>query len=141
MHVIALGRGKGKTEELLGWLKGAPDGEVRVLVSHTLEESRRVMRLAMRRDDTYQSWQFVCWSEIGAGAWSAVTALGQQIVLGVDNVELVLEQMFHWPVGAISVTPPHRHVYRWNDFQTRRHMPPGPDAVCVECRQQVGTPE
>lgn len=109
VKLIALPRRLGKTEQLLNWLRSAPEGEHRILVSHNLMESHRIFRMAVDRgfidDGTLESWQFVSVSEVVPGAWSAVLmGRGGRIVLGIDNADIVLSALLNREIGAMTVT-------------------------------------
>lgn len=107
LEIVQLDRGEGKTKLLLEWLKDAPEGEHRVLVSHTPEEAMRVYR-STRLDgevSPFESWQFVGVQEIRPGAWAGVLyGRGGRVVLGIDNIDLVLEKLIGWPVGIVTAT-------------------------------------
>lgn len=103
MRVLALPRRRGKTMEVLKWLADAPEGEHRVLVSQDLMESHRVQRLGMKRG--LESWQFVALSEVTPTAWSGVLrGRGGRVVLGLDNLDLMLPWLLGWPVSLATVT-------------------------------------
>lgn len=109
LRVIILPRGGGKTERLLEWLQEPHEGEHRILVSHSREESHRVMRLAFDRGlmrDVLASWQFVSVSEVvGGDAWDAFKAFHPgTIVLGIDNADLSLHHLLGYPIAALTVT-------------------------------------
>lgn len=117
MTVIALPRGAGKTEAMLEWLLDSPTTEHRILVSYSLQESHRVMRYALVNQQLpLETWQFVSLEEVDPrtgvdGLWSGVEyadgsqGLHRDIVLGLDNVELMLSRLLGRPIGAMSVTP------------------------------------
>ncbi len=97
------GRQGGKTTRMLQWLREAPEGEHRVLVCHTEEDAMRVYR---DNRDEFESWQFVGPNDLrDPGAWSGVLmGRGGRIVLGLDNLDLLLRQWVRWPVGRFSAT-------------------------------------
>lgn len=105
MKIILGGRQSGKTNRMLKWLMDAPEGEHRVLVSHSLAESHRLMRYArIERNLPLESWQFVGWHEVTGDAWSGVlTGRGGKIVLGLDEASLILRSMLRRDVGAVSM--------------------------------------
>lgn len=87
MKVVALGRQRGKTTQMLQWLREAPKGEHRVIVSPTKEEAMRLLR----ENPDLASWQFVTIEETRSSynAWSGVLhGRGGRIVLGIDNLDL-----------------------------------------------------
>lgn len=102
MKLIATGRQGGKTEQMLAWLRDAPEGEHRVLVSHSREEAMRLLR---DNADDLESWQFVTPEEVTPDAWSGVLlGRGGRIVLGFDNLDLILPRLVGRTVGAVSMT-------------------------------------
>lgn len=105
MRIILGGRNTGKTNHMLKWLMDAPEGEHRVCVSHSLQESRRLMRYArIDRQLPLESWQFVSWQEVGPGGWSGVLmGHGGRVVLGFDNLDLIMSRVLGFEVGAISL--------------------------------------
>jgi hypothetical protein len=102
VKVILLGRREGKTKAMLDWMRAAPDGEHRVCVAHSSEEAMRLLR----ENPDLESWQFVGPNEITKGAWSGVLfGRGGRMVLGIDNLDLLLSRLVGWEVGAVSITP------------------------------------
>lgn len=111
MDVHVLPRRGGKTERLLEWLQTAPSGEHRVLVSPTIQESHRLMRLAYDRGlipGQVETWQFVSFGEVTRGTRGLFSGVllgrGGHVVLGLDNVDAVLQAMTDWPIEAMTVT-------------------------------------
>lgn len=111
MKVLLLPQGQGKTPRLLEWMRSAPVNEWRVGVFHSLEEAHRQMRAAYERGDipdTYETWQFVALDDVlsGDGALlSGVNLRGGRIVLGLDNLDLMLRRLIQgWPVGLVTLT-------------------------------------
>jgi hypothetical protein len=105
MRVVEMPRGAGKTQYLLDWLQKAPDGEHRVLVSHSKEESHRVQRVGMHRG--LESWQFVSAHELieRGQPWDALLrARGGQVVLGIDNLDLFLAAVLRRRVDIATYT-------------------------------------
>ncbi len=102
--LVLSGRGGGKTAHMLRWMRAAPEGEHRVLVSPTDQEAMRLLR----ENPDLESWQFVSLDEVmdrDRSAWSGVLhGRGGRIVLGVDNLDMALSRLFYWPVGALSAT-------------------------------------
>ena len=101
--------GAGKTTRLLQWLREAPQGELRVLVSFSEQESRRVQKIGVDEWDL-KPWQFIAANQahrLGSVLWLPLRLDNppSNIVLGVDNAELVLGILLHQPVKALSVTP------------------------------------
>jgi hypothetical protein len=117
VKIIVTGRRGGKTTAMLQWLREAPEGEHRVLVCHSEMEAMRLWRevwhkqTADRPDREMQpgdleSWQFVGPLEMrGEGVWSGVL-MGRsgRVVLGFDNLDLWLQGLTHFEVGAASLT-------------------------------------
>jgi hypothetical protein len=101
VQVIARPRHAGKTTAMLDWMRAAPEGEHRVCVAHSREEAMRLLR----ENPDLESWQFVGPDEVTRAAGSAVLrGRGGRIVLGFDNVDLTLGRIFHWEIGAVSLT-------------------------------------
>lgn len=102
------GRRTGRTTRLLRWAQAAPEGEHRVIVSHTYDESRRLLRLSREQDLGLESWQFVSQQEIDRtdrSLWSGVLiGRGGQMSLGLDNLDMYLDGLIGWRVGAASIT-------------------------------------
>jgi hypothetical protein len=105
MKVVALGRQEGKTTKMLQWLREAPEGEHRVLVCVSDREAMRLLRENVGPDSSLESWQFVGPDEVDPDGWQGVLmGRGGTVVLGIDNIDLIVSHWLHWPVGAISVT-------------------------------------
>ena len=101
MKVITAGRRGGKTTAMLEWMRAAPEGEHRVCVAHSRDYAMRLLR----ENPDLESWQFVAPHDITPQAWSGVLRgrVGR-IVLGIDNLDLILGPLLGQEVGAISVT-------------------------------------
>lgn len=104
MKIIVLPRAGGKTHALLEWMRAAPEGEHRIAVCFSGQEAMRLLR--ENRD--LESWQFVGWNEVfpyDGAAWSAVLyGRGGRIVLGIDNLDLILSNLLGWHVGTVTMT-------------------------------------
>jgi hypothetical protein len=99
------GRRSGKTDKMLRWLTDAPEGEWRVLVSVSEQRAMRLLREARERGLSVESWQFVGIEEVKRHTWSGVLyGRGGHIVLGLDDLDMMLYQIIGWPVGRISAT-------------------------------------
>lgn len=102
--IVIRPRQGGKTTEMLRWMREAPAGEHRVIVSATRQEAMRLLR----ENPDLASWQFVSIDEVRSADKSAGSGVlygrGGQIVLGIDNLDLALSQLIHWPIGAFSIT-------------------------------------
>lgn len=97
-------RQSGRTSRMIAWLLAAPEGEHRVLVCHSHEEAMRQLRESRVERLGLESWQFVGPPPFGAGAWSGVVrGRGERVVLGVDNLDLLLPGMFGCSVGRVSL--------------------------------------
>lgn len=97
------GRRGGKTHAMLEAMRQAPPGEHRICVCASRDEAMRLLR----DNPDLESWQFVSLHEVmqGQGMWSGVLyGRGGHIALGLDNLDLMLEQMLHWPVYRASWT-------------------------------------
>lgn len=101
-------RGEGKTTALLEWMRAAPEGEHRVMVCVSEQEAMRVYRSTWDEDDLptdLESWQFVGWREVTPDAWRGVlTGRGGQVVLGIDNVEVILAMLFRFPIDVTTMS-------------------------------------
>ena len=103
MEIIVLPRQGGKTTKMLEWIRGAPEGEHRVIVCPTGQEAMRLLR----ENPDLESWRFVSMDEVrpGGGGWSGVLyGRGGRMVLGIDNLDLMLSRLFGWEVGAFSAS-------------------------------------
>lgn len=104
MRTIEAPRQGGKTTRMLQWAREAPEGEHRVIVSATGQEAMRLLR----ENPDLESWQFVALDEVrsasGRGFSGVLLGRGGYICLGLDNLDLMLSDLFAWPVGAFSLT-------------------------------------
>lgn len=102
MRFIIRDRQQGKTTDLLAWMREAPEGEHRICVSHARD---RAMQL-LRENPDLESWQFVTAEDLrGHGAFSGVLrGRGGRVVLGVDDLDLVLSRLLGWQVGLVTAT-------------------------------------
>ena len=99
------GRQTGKTTAMLDWMQDAPEGDHRVLVCHTGQEAMRLLRESRERGLDLESWQFVGYDELKPGTWSGVLhGRGGRVVLGVDNLDLILGRLLGWPVERVTAT-------------------------------------
>lgn len=94
-------RGAGKTYQMLQWAKDAPEGERRLIVCHSHARSMDLLRESRERDLGLESWQFLSVEQARNGAYSLAR---DQIVLGIDDLDLVLPQFFAWPVARVAAT-------------------------------------
>lgn len=102
-RIIIRDRQGGKTTAMLKWIREAPKAEHRVIVTPTRLEAMRLLR----ENPDLESWQFVTIPEVqsASNAWAGVLHRhGGHIVLGIDNLDVALSQLIHWPVGALSLT-------------------------------------
>jgi hypothetical protein len=109
MEVVHLPVQAGKTEQLIQWLIDAPEDEHRILVSHDLMESHRVMRVAYDRGlipQQCETWQFICVEELkGPDLWSAVKRFRPgRFVLAFDNLDLWLAKRFPYNIRIVTMT-------------------------------------
>lgn len=108
MQFHITGRGQGKTTQMLQWMSEAPEAqsdEIRVCVSPHPREAMRLLRLSREMGLGLRSWQFVSIDELNASLWSSVRGR-RNIVLGFDNLELILSRLIPgpWPVRYASAT-------------------------------------
>lgn len=103
-RMIVTGRGGGKTTQMLQWMREAPQGEHRIIVCPSGQEAMRLLR----ENPDLESWQFVSLEEVmdrDRAAWSGVLhGRGGRVVLGLDNLDMMLDRLIYWPVEAFSVT-------------------------------------
>lgn len=114
MEFHVTGRQVGKTHQLLQWMRKAPPGEVRIYVGHNVQAAMDVYRSTFTETNEYgdkvsefESWQFVGIQEaMKPGGWSAVRRFNPEVrlVLGIDNLDLVLRQMLYEPIGRVTAT-------------------------------------
>lgn len=104
MRVVQLPAAGGKTTALLEWMRQAPADEIRLLVATSAAEAQRVYESVLRAGERWAfPWQFVGIGEV-LGLAKQRGRNAKQIVLGVDNLEMVLAQMLHYPVGFVTMT-------------------------------------
>lgn len=103
MIVIVGGRQTGKTTKLIAWLKAAPEGEARVAIFHSNEEAMAQLRANRNGLNDLESWQFGSLDDLDTGAFSAVSG---HIVIGIDNLDLILGRLLRtrWPVDFVTMT-------------------------------------
>lgn len=102
MKVITGDRQTGKTTAMLEWMRSAPRGEHRVCVAHSRHEAMRLLR----ENPDLESWQFVSLDDVRdrTAFGGVLRGRGGQVVLGIDNVDLIIQRVLAWPVGAVSIT-------------------------------------
>lgn len=100
------GRQVGKTKRMLDWAEAAPEGEHRVIVSATEHQAMDLLRRSRKEERKLESWQFVGVQELkGNQIFSGVImGRGGQIVLGIDNLDLIVGNWFQFRVGRVSAT-------------------------------------
>lgn len=98
-------RQTGKTTDLLAWMRDAPEGEHRIYVGASNESAMHVYRSTFVDGvSDLESWQFVGMREVSRDAWGGVLrGRGGVIVLGLDNLDLMLNDLFGWPVGRVTI--------------------------------------
>lgn len=108
MEFIILPRQAGKTHRLIEWMLAAPEGEARIYVTHDQHDAMRMLREQREKGNVppLETWQFMSFREIqGAGVLSAVLKFRtQNIVIGVDNVDLILQMMVDFPIRRVTAT-------------------------------------
>lgn len=102
MRVIVGGRQSGKTKAMLDWMEQAPEDEVRVCVSHTLQASMDLLRRARQEDRKLESWQFISLEEVKG--YSPIPVLIGRVkpVLGYDDLDLQIQG--YYPIGLVTLT-------------------------------------
>ena len=101
MRVLDVGRKKGKTTRLLQWVSESEPGTARVFVSRTRNEAMDLLVIARNRGLDVQSWQFVGWEELKAPRlWMMAK---ERIVLGIDNLDLIVQDMVRWPIELVTL--------------------------------------
>lgn len=100
MQIYVSGRQEGKTTKMLEWMRAASEDETRVLVVHN---EMRAMTLHRENPDL-DSWQFVGWEEMVKIRGRHATSVRGEVVLGIDDLDLLLTHQFAHPIGRISIT-------------------------------------
>lgn len=107
MEFHITGRQHGKTTRLLDWLEAAPEGEHRIAVCHNAQRSMDLLHQSRKQGRRLESWQFVSAEEVARGSrvFSGVLR-GRRghIVLGIDDLDLTIQNMFQFEVGRITAT-------------------------------------
>lgn len=98
MRIEVLPRQMGKTTRMLEWMREAPPGETRICVTATREEAMRLLR----ENKDLNTWQFISLQEAREGF--ANRGRSRNLVYGLDNLDMMLKDMFDWPVGMITLT-------------------------------------
>lgn len=111
MRVIIRPRQGGKTTEMLEWMKAAAgdDSQHRICVSHSEHEAMRLYLSTWDEDGNptwAESWQFVGPREpFAERPWEGVLrGRGGHIVLGLDNLDLLVGRYAGWPVDIFTMT-------------------------------------
>ena len=106
MNVIVGSRQSGKTEALLRWAQEGPKGECRVIVTHSLRESMRLLRLARERGLPLDSYQFVSYQEVREGGFEGRVRPMRKIRLALDNADITIGTLLgaRDPIDIITVT-------------------------------------
>lgn len=105
LGVIYLPPAGGKTTRLLRWLFAEPRDEFRVLVFHDKPTAELYSQSAP------PEWRdrFTPVSDLHTRCFglSEARATGRRrVVLGIDNLDLMLRQLFGYPVGVVTMTKP-----------------------------------
>jgi hypothetical protein len=93
---ILQARKTGKTTAMLEWASHSPKGEARVIVTPTKEEAMSLLRRSRNEGYTLSSWQFISVEEARRPSHAAIEP--GRVVLGLDDVDRMLQRMFHFPV-------------------------------------------
>lgn len=104
--VIALPKGKGKTEAVIQWMLESPDNEHRIYVGFDLQSQHASFRRAYDKGliDSGQlnSWQFIALDDLidsDGGLWSGVVMMDEvegvfrPFVLAFDNVDIAFARL------------------------------------------------
>lgn len=102
MKWIALPRAGGKTHQLIQWLCEEEEGEHRIMI---VQDRRTCERLERQYPEL--RGRFKTLYDVRSGHLSGN---GGTTVLGIDNLDLCLSDLFGWTVGAASYTAPEQ---RW----------------------------
>lgn len=104
MLVISRPRQSGKTTTLIKWMQAAPEGEHRVLVSHSHERAMQLLRRYVREEPSgLESWQFVALDEV-LSAQNRARGRSGRVIFAVDDLDLVISRLLGAEVGAVSLT-------------------------------------
>lgn len=108
MEFVILPRQAGKTHGLIEWMLAAPKGEARIYVTHNRHDAMRMLREQRGKGNVppLESWQFMAFQEIrGPGVLSAVVKWRtENIVIGIDNVDMILQMMVDFPIRRVTAT-------------------------------------
>lgn len=91
-------RRSGKTTRMIQWLLNAPEGERRVIVTHSESEAHRIRKLIKGMDIEVEQGQV-----ISAGSQD-LRGRNPNVVLGIDNLELVLGGLIGHRVSRVTAT-------------------------------------
>lgn len=105
LRVAVLPRGLGKTTKLLKWVRAAPKDQYRALVS----QSREARDQAFRQSQTdggkkLDSHQFIAAEDLAQMARAHFRGVSGEVVLGVDDVDVILQVLLGCGVGAVTMT-------------------------------------
>lgn len=107
MEVVIGGRQTGKTQKLLEWAAAQPEGEARVIVSHSFHASMDLLRRAREAGINVESWQFVSVHEMKerGGGWMNGVGINRRVIrYSLDNADIVLQDLIGAPITIATVT-------------------------------------
>lgn len=91
------GRQTGKTSRMLQWMLSQPEDESRVIIVHSEHEAQRLRQILKNSGIEVDAWKIV-------RADQARNLMGRDVVLGIDNLDLILGSLFGRSVSRISAT-------------------------------------
>lgn len=98
MRIEVLPRQMGKTTRMLQWMREAPPGETRICVCPTQQAAMQLLR----DNPDLHTWQFISLEEVRTGFVNR--GGGRRLVYGLDNLDMMLNYWFDWPVGMVTMT-------------------------------------
>jgi len=126
MELFITPRQGGKSSHLINWVRSAPGGVVRVIVSHSAIEAMRLYRSTFGKycRSDLESWQFISWEDATRpGVLAAVRRLrpDDRIEFAIDNADLILSALLKAPGAAVRAT--------WTSDGLRVGPPEDPEAI------------
>lgn len=94
MEIYQVGRGKGKTNSLLRWLKATPNG---MLLVHSEAEKKRLLD----ENEWLSTFQIISPGRLLDGGLRG----HRQTILAIDNLDLILPTLLGATIGPVTMTP------------------------------------